>query len=84
MNEKILNNKKRKNMNDLKSENEKKYKLIIDYENQIKKIKKEIKENTKIIQKDCEHDLERIIEPHERTYYICRKCQYDTRYCMRI
>ena len=84
MSEIISTDKKRKNIEDLKSENEKKYKLIIDYENQIKRIKRDIKENTKLIQKDCKHDLERIIERYERTYYVCKKCQYDTRFCIRI
>lgn len=79
-----MNNKKRKlidneELNELKIINKNNFKLINDYKNKIKKIQKEIKLNERIIQDNCEHDYERIIEYGERTYYCCKICNYDTR-----
>tara|TARA_Y100000817_G_scaffold177595_2_gene138678 strand:- start:283 stop:540 length:258 start_codon:yes stop_codon:yes gene_type:complete len=79
MSEHISNDKKRKNIDELKFDNKINFRLISNFENQIKKYKKEIEENTKLIQSQCDHDFERVIEPHERTYYSCKKCDYDTR-----
>lgn len=67
-------------INELKEMNKKNFRLIDSHNDKIRKIKEEINKNKNIIQDNCEHDLERISEYGERTYYCCKICNYDTRF----
>jgi hypothetical protein len=60
----------------LVNENLKLLEKIYDYDNSIKSIKKKIKENEKIIYKNCSHEWEydESCGPYDRIKYRCKKC----------
>lgn len=63
-------------VNNLVKENYKILEKIYEYNNLIKNMKKQIKENEKIIYKNCNHDWEydETCGSYDRIKYKCKKC----------
>jgi len=62
--------------NKLVNENYKLLNKIYEYDNSIRTMKKQIRENEKIIYKNCSHDWEydESCGPYDRIKYKCKKC----------